>query len=76
MWTAAEAGKEIGVADITVYKWLNGTTYPMPQTMRRIEQQIGWKATEQIMLIPVEGQNLAYGIGLRRALNRYWGDEK
>lgn len=74
MWTAAEAGREIGVADITVYKWLNGQSYPLAQTMRRIEQTIGWKATEQVLLIPVEGMNMAYGVGLRRALNRYWGE--
>lgn len=62
------------MADITVSNWLNGDRYPMPQTMKKIEQAIGWKAVEQIELIPAEGMDMAYGIGLRRALNRYWGE--
>lgn len=69
-WTHAYAGERVGVKSHAMSRWLNGTRYPEVRAMLRLEKLTGWPATEQIVLVPLEGYDERYGTALRAALDR------
>lgn len=70
-WTVGATARGLGTSDMTVYRYLNGISYPQVKMMRKIEVAFGWLARDQIELIPAEGHDLLYGMMLTNILDEH-----
>jgi transcriptional regulator with XRE-family HTH domain len=74
-WSQERAGERLGLSDYSIQRLLSGRQYPTLETMRRIEETIGWPLMDQIALIPRadEPYNHLYAMGLEAALDEDLG---
>jgi transcriptional regulator with XRE-family HTH domain len=74
-WSLQQASERMGLSDNSIQRLLTGRQYPTLETMRRIEETLGWPLMDQIALIPRADQpyNHLYAMGLEKALDEDLG---
>ena len=61
-WSDYQLSMVLGVSRPTMSRWRGGLLYPDIRTIKKIEKVFGWKAAEQIELIPIAGYDSRWSI--------------
>jgi transcriptional regulator with XRE-family HTH domain len=77
-WRCKDVGDLLGVTKTTVARWRTGMRHPTVESMRKIEDLVGWPLQEQLELLPDrrgDTSDLRYGIEFKRRLAAATGEQ-
>jgi hypothetical protein len=70
-WNIVMIAKILGTTGVSVGRYLSGERYPEVNMIKKLEILLGWKAQDQVDLIPLTGSDLAYSMKLRKELEEW-----
>jgi hypothetical protein len=70
-WTNYQLGLIVGVRSTTISRWRNGLLYPDVAGLKKIEAIFGWRAAEQIDLVPLAGKDLRWSMVFNEVLKEW-----
>jgi hypothetical protein len=73
-WNLNMLGKILGTSGVAMGRYVNGTQYPEVGMVKKLEVMLGWKAQDQLDLMPLVGIDLRYSMKLRKELEQ-WKDQ-
>jgi hypothetical protein len=73
-WNLNMIGVLLGTSGVVMGRYVNGMAYPETAMIKKLEVFLGWKAQDQLDLIPVSGKDLRYSMVLRQELEM-WKDQ-
>lgn len=73
-WNLNMIGKLLGTSGVAMGRYVNGLSYPETIMIKKLEVLLGWKAQDQLDLIPIVGKDLRYSMVLRQELEE-WKDQ-
>ena len=72
-WNITMLATILGTSGVAMGRYLNGERYPEVKMIKKLEILLGWKAQDQMDLIPLAGQDLRYSMKLRQELEEWKG---
>lgn len=71
LWNITMIAKIAGTSGVAMGRYLNGERYPEVLMIKKLEVLLGWKAQDQMDLIPLAGKDLRYSMKLRQELEEW-----
>lgn len=70
-WNLDMIARLLGTSAVTFGRHVNGLQYPNLRMIKKLEILLGWKAQDQLDLIPLHGNDLRYSMVLRMELEEW-----
>lgn len=70
-WSLSMMARLLGVNHNSLSSWVSGEQYPGTKNLKKLEAVLGWPASEQIDLIPLEGRDMRYSMKFRQVLGEW-----
>ena len=70
-WNTTLIAKILGTSSASFGRYLCGERFPEVPMIKKLEILLGWKAQDQIDLIPLVGYDLRYSMKLRQELEEW-----
>lgn len=70
-WNLNMIGVLLGTSGVVMGRYVNGLSYPETIMIKKLEVLLGWKAQDQLDLIPIGPRDLRYSMVLRQELEEW-----